>query len=263
MRPVVARSSEIQLSPLRITPLKEQVVHELMRLIKEGACVPGDRIPTERELSDRLGVSRSTVREAVQFLQALGVLEIRHGSGTYVAASASRAQDLRREWRRWTRNHAGRVRELLEVRRGIESFAAELAAGRVAAGVADTAPIESMADALAAMDAESAKDVPDLVRADMVFHRSMCEASGNAALVEFVELLSKELIRERAASFALEGRLERSRAEHGEIYEAVAGGDSERARLAVLAHLQSVELDIAHSLLGGEAVASQEKGERT
>jgi GntR family transcriptional repressor for pyruvate dehydrogenase complex len=259
----VARHQTVQLTSLRTPPLKEQVIHELERLIKDGALQPGDRIPTERELSDQLAVSRSTVREAVQFLQALGVLEIRHGSGTFVAASASRSQDLRREWRRWTRNHAGRVRELLEVRQGIESFAAELAASRVAGGAVDPAAIESMAGALEDMEASGDTDVPDLVRADMLFHRSLCEASGNAALVEFAEVLGQELIRERAASFDLEGRPKRSHIQHREIYEAVAGGDSVRARAAVLDHLRSVELDIARSLLAGDAAETQEKGEIT
>src|SRR5215471_7186654 len=99
----MVRASDIQLSRLRTPPLKQQVINELTRLLRDGALAPGDRIPTERELSEQLAVSRGTVREAVQFLQALGVLEIRHGSGTYVPRSASRTQAPRREWRRCPR----------------------------------------------------------------------------------------------------------------------------------------------------------------
>jgi len=254
----------VQLTPLRTPPLKEQVIHELVRLIDEGALEPGDRLPTERELSEQLAVSRSTVREAVQFLQALGVLEIRHGSGSYVAAKGSRSQALRREWRRWTQNHAGRVRDLLELRQGIESFAAELAAGRVAAGAVAAEPLESMASALDQMAvAGEARDVPALVRADMLFHRAVCAATGNAALIEFVELVGRQLVRERAATWDLDGRPARSLGEHREIYEAVAAGDAARARTAVLEHLRSVELDIAHSLLAGESVDNERKGEPT
>jgi DNA-binding FadR family transcriptional regulator len=257
------RSQHVQLTPLRTPPLKEQVIHELVRLIDEGALKPGDRIPTERELSEQLVVSRSTVREAVQFLQALGVLEIRHGSGSFVAARASGSSELRREWRRWTRNHAGRVHDLLEVRQGIESFAAELAAARIAAGTGAAAPLEAMAAALEQMDeAGQSGDVPALVRADMLFHRAMCEGAGNAALVEFAELLGQQLVRERAASFDLEGRPGRSLVEHREIYEAVVAGDPARARTAILEHLRSVELDIERSLLAGDAVETQERGDR-
>jgi GntR family transcriptional repressor for pyruvate dehydrogenase complex len=205
--------SAVQLTPLRTPPLKEQVIHELVRLIEEGALEPGDRLPTERVLSEQLEVSRSTVREAVQFLQALGVVEIRHGSGSFVAAKGARSAELRREWRRWTQNHAGRVRDLLEV------------------------------------------------RADMLFHRALCDATGNAALVECAELIERQLVRERAASWDLDGRPQRSLGEHHDIHDAIAAGDSARARAAVLEHLRSVELDIARSLLGGEAVDNERNGE--
>jgi len=249
----------LSVKPLRTPPLREQVVRELVRLV-EGRS-PGDRLPTERELSERLGVSRSTVREAVQFLQALGVLEIRHGSGTFVTASARRTQELRREWRRWTQRHAGRVHELLEVRQGIESFAAELAAHRVAFG-AGSGGLEAMEQALDDMQrARDAADVPALVGSDMRFHRALCEATGNLALVELTELLSGELVRERAASWDLDGRPDRSLVEHTEIHRAVAAGDAAGARAAVLSHLRSVELDITRSLLDGEAGATRERGD--
>jgi GntR family transcriptional repressor for pyruvate dehydrogenase complex len=257
-----ARARPVELAPLRTPPLKEQVIQVLMRLIGQGALRPGDRLPTERELSEQLAVSRSTVREAIQFLQALGVVEIRHGSGSFVAASASRSQELRRKWRHWTRNHAGRVHELLEVRQGIESFAAELAAARVAAGTGTSTPLQSMAAAIAEMEeAGKAGDVPALVRADMLFHRALCDAAGNAALVEFAELLGAQLVRERAASFDLDGRPERSHVEHREIYEAVAAGDPARARTAVLEHLRSVELDIERSLLAEDDVKTRQRGD--
>jgi len=257
------RVQQVRLTPLRTPPLKEQVVHELVRLIDEGALKAGDRLPTERELSERLAVSRSTVREAVQFLQALGVVEIRHGSGSFVAARGSRSHELRREWRRWTRNHVGRIHDLLEVRQGIEPFAAELAARRVAAGTAASSPLESMAEALELMEeAGENGDVAALVRADMLFHRTMCDASGNAVLVELVELLGQELVRERAATWDIDGRPRRSLAEHRTIYDSVAAGDASAARNAVLEHLRSVELDIASSLLQADAPETNEKGDR-
>jgi GntR family transcriptional repressor for pyruvate dehydrogenase complex len=236
------------------------VVRELVRLIDGKALAPGDRIPTERELSEQLAVSRSTVREAVQLLQALGTLEIRHGSGTYVAASPSRTKQLRQEWRRWTQRHAARVHELLEVRQGIESFAAELAAHRVAFAPGSTSGLDAMEDALELMAAaREAGDIGALVRADMLFHRALCETTGNLALVELTELISGELVRERAASWDLDGRPDRSLVEHREIYRAVRAGDATAARAAVLSHLRSVELDIRSSVLAGEAPSFDRK----
>jgi DNA-binding FadR family transcriptional regulator len=255
------RGAEVRLTPLKTPPVREQVIAELTRLLAKGAFQPGERIPTERELSERLGVSRGTVREAVQFLQALGLVEIRHGSGTFRAMQPKEPNELRGEWRRWTRRHAVRVRELLQVRQGLESFAAELAAERAAKGSEDGARLVEAIERMGA--AVGSEDVSALVQADMDFHSAVCEASGNTALVELSELLGKELVRERAATWTMPGRPPRSLREHREIFEAIQAGDGLRARAAVLAHLRSVERDLTRSVLPPEAVNDREKGDES
>jgi GntR family transcriptional repressor for pyruvate dehydrogenase complex len=233
-------SDEVRLEPLRPESLKEQVVARLRHLVDAGVLHPGDQLPSERELSDQLQVSRGTVREAVQFLHALGIVEIRHGSGTFVRG-AQDAQSLRTEWRRWTRRHADRVHELIDVRRALEGFAAELTAAR-----GDGSALATMAGALAQMeDAMATRDVPALVQADARFHRALCEGSGNRALVELADALAAQLVRERAATWDLGGRPQRSSDEHRAIYDAVRSGDGIGARAALLAHLASVERDLA------------------
>jgi GntR family transcriptional regulator, transcriptional repressor for pyruvate dehydrogenase complex len=236
----------VRLEQLRSLPLKEQVLRQLRRLIDEGELGPGDQLPAERELADRLGVSRGTVREAVQFLQALGLVEIRHGSGTFVRRAPSDRDGLRDEWRRWTRLHSETIRNIIEVRMGLESFAAELAAGR------PTEPgLDAMAAALDQMEeAARANDVAALVRSDVAFHRGLCEAAGNPALAELAEELGSRLLQERAATWDLPGRPERSLAEHREIHDAVRARDPSRARAAVLSHLSSVQDDVEGFLAG-------------
>lgn len=230
----------IALEPLRAVPLKEQVSRRLRRLIEEGTLRPGQQLPSERELSEQLQVSRGTVREAVQFLQALGLVDIRHGTGTFVASGVDDPQRLRDEWRAWTRRHAGRVHELLEVRRGLEAFAAELAATRH-----DEPGLERMGEAIEQMrEAVREGDVTALVESDVMFHRALSETAGNAALVELADALGTQLLRERAAVWDLPGRARRSLAEHSRIGAAVRAGDSRRARTQLLAHLSSVERDI-------------------
>jgi GntR family transcriptional repressor for pyruvate dehydrogenase complex len=232
------------------------VVGQLRRLIDDGVLRAGDQLPSERELSDRLRVSRSTVREAVQFLHALGIVEIRHGAGTFVR-SAPDPQTLRSEWRRWTLRHADRVHELLDVRRALEGLAAELGAERQ-----PEEALDAMLGALRRMDAARAEgDVPTLVQADVLFHRALCEASGNRALVELADALGAQLVRERAATWDLAGRAERSLEEHGDIYEAVRAGDAEAARGALVRHLTSVEHDLA-GLREGRLPAPPGDGER-
>ena len=238
----MARSAIVRLEALRSMPLKEQVLQQLTRLIGDGTLHPGDRLPPERDLAEQLRVSRGTVREAVQFLHALGVVEIRHGSGTFVRASPDQDQGngLRQEWRRWTARHSDTIHTLLEVRMGLESFAAQLAAER-----GTPVGLAQMAYALGQMeDAAGANDVTALVRADVLFHRALCEAAGNAALTELAHGVGARLVPERAATWDLPGRPQRSLGQHARIYRAIRRHDAEGARRAVLDHLKSVQEDV-------------------
>jgi GntR family transcriptional repressor for pyruvate dehydrogenase complex len=238
------RAAAVELEPIRPLALKERVINQLTRLIEEGDLHPGDQLPSERELSEELQVSRSTVREGVQFLQAVGLVEIRHGSGTFVRLAADPGK-LRGEWREWTIRHSERIRDLLEIRRGLEPFAAELAARR--AGPAD---LEAMEDALARMEpAVTRPNVTALVQADAAFHHAVCAASGNPALAEFADALGEQLMRERGATWDLPDRPKRSLSEHRAIYQAIRAGDPEGARESALEHLISVERDLDRSLL--------------
>jgi DNA-binding FadR family transcriptional regulator len=243
MSPTGARP-RLELEPVRPLALKERVIRQLTRLIEDGALQPGDRLPSERELSEELQVSRGTIREAVQFLQTLGLLEIRHGSGTFVRL-AKETGDLREGWREWTIRHAGRVHDLLEIRKALEPFAAELAAER-----ADPEQLDAMEAALELMEpAVEWPDVTALVQADLAFHHALGAASGNAALSEFSDALGEQLVQERGAIWNLPGRPARSHVEHRAIHDAVRSRDPRRARQAVLDHLNSVERDLGASIL--------------
>lgn len=236
--------ARLELEPVRPLALKERVIRQLTRLIDEGVLGPGDQLPSERELSEELQVSRGTVREAVQFLQTLGLLEIRHGSGTFVRP-ATDPSALRDEWREWTIRHAERIHDLLEIRKGLEPFAAELAAQR-----AGEEAVAAMEEALEQMQpAVDSPDVAALVQADLAFHHALCAAAGNAALTEFADTLGEQLVRERGTIWNLPGRPARSLVEHRAICDAVREGDPRRARKAVLQHLESVEADLGASVL--------------
>jgi GntR family transcriptional repressor for pyruvate dehydrogenase complex len=185
-------------------------------------------------------VSRGTVREAVQFLQALGLLEVRHGSGTVVSHQPEDRQALRQVWQTWTARNVGRIRELLEVRRGLDLFAAELASRR---RVPDA--LQTMADAIGQMRAGMRDDdVTAGVQADVLFHRAVGEATGNIALIELIESIGEQLMQERAALLSQPARPQLSLDEHTAIYDAIRAGDPELARAAALAHLESVEKGI-------------------
>jgi GntR family transcriptional repressor for pyruvate dehydrogenase complex len=233
-------ANAIQLEPLRSMPVKERVIRRLVELIESGTIAPGEKLPGERDLSDQLQVSRGTVREAVQFVQALGLVEIRHGAGTFVRPST----ELQAEWRQWTIRHADRVHDLLEVRKALEPFAAELAAARI-----QDEQLSAMAEALREMEAAVERsDTTALVQADVAFHHTFCAAAGNAALLELADAMGEQLLRERGAVFGLPKRPARSLVEHRDIHDAIRAGDGRRAHESVMAHLASVERDISNSL---------------
>lgn len=232
--------ASVALEPLRPLPLKEQVSRSLRQLIDDGTLKPGQQLPSERELSEQLRVSRGTVREAIQFLNALGLVEIRHGTGTFVASGVADRTQLRTRWRSWMARHSDRVHELLEVRRGLEAFTAELAAVRQ-----QPEGLARMVQALEQMrDAVRDGEVTALVESDVMFHRALSETTGNASLIELVEALGAQLLRERAALWDLQGRPARSIQEHSRIEAAVRAGDGRAARARLVDHLSSVERDI-------------------
>jgi GntR family transcriptional regulator, transcriptional repressor for pyruvate dehydrogenase complex len=229
----------VALERLDVPGVKERVAGRLRDLIETGSLAAGEQLPSERELAEQFGVSRSTVREAVQFLGALGLVEIRHGSGTFVRADRDRAS-LPSEWVQWTQLHKVEVHELLEVRRGLETLAAELAAE---AGRPES--LRGLEEALMAMEAALEEpDVPALVEADLAFHDALAAASGNTALRHLIDSLGRELLRERGATWNSPGRPERSLREHRRIYEAVLAGDPAAARAAIVEHLQSIQHDV-------------------
>jgi DNA-binding FadR family transcriptional regulator len=228
------------LESIKAMPLKKQVVERLRAMIDEGGYRDGDQLPSERALSEALHVSRGTLREAVQFLQAMGLLEIRHGTGTFVRVPGADSSNVRDEWREWTARHSDTINHLLEVRMGLDAHAAELAAKRATAD-----HLDRMAEVLAEMEADDGTDPSVAVHADVAFHRLINEATANPALLELADELGNRLITERAAILDVPGRHDRSINEHRAIYEAIRDGDGTAARLAVIAHLRSVEHDVA------------------
>lgn len=233
--------------PVRRAPRREDAVGELQRLIEQGELAPGGRLPSERTLAERLQVSRGTFREALQFLGAMGLVETRRGGGTQVRAAPGNVHELRPAWLEWVGRNRRRILETLEAREGCEAFAAELASRRLAPD-----HLEQMAEALRRMAAAAAsKDITALVQADLLFHDGVLWAAGNGALRDVARLLGDRLVRERAATWDLPGRPERSLVEHRAIYEAIRDGDAGRAAHAVRAHLRSVREDVVASLLHG------------
>ncbi len=151
--------------------LVDNALESLRNAIENGQWQVGDRLPVETELSDALGVSRNTVREAVRVLVHVGMLETRQGDGTYVRATQDAGAALRRIER-------ARLQDQLEVRQMLEAEAAGLAASRRTSD-----ELQAMSDALD-LRAQAGDDLAARIRHDDAFHHAVAQASHNSALTD-------------------------------------------------------------------------------
>ncbi|MER6346319.1 FadR/GntR family transcriptional regulator [Streptomyces sp. NPDC001595] len=212
----------------------QRAIERIKEMITEGRLEPGQRLPTERDLAARLGISRSSMREAIRALTVLGVLEARHGSGIYV--TRLEAGDLLETFGVVADLSRGeRLVELLEVRRVLESTATALAAARITP--------DQLAEVERQLTAMNATDDPERILAhDLAFHRAIAEAAGNESMAAILEGLSSRTFRARVwRGYQEEGAFDRTRREHAAIHRALAARDPEAARAAAATHVGEVE----------------------
>ena len=209
----------------------EQVLSHIRNLIERGQLRPGDRLPAERDLATQIGVSRPTVRVGLHALAAMGVVQSRHGSGTYIPEGpptlGSEPLSLLAALHGFTRE------EMYEARRLLEVGAAGLAAER-----ATPEQLATLADEVSNLFATLDDPVRFLVH-DITFHRSVAAASGNpiiASLVEMVSALYYDHRRETAKQ-ASDRDLKEAAELHRRIYQAIRARDPEEARNAMNEHL--------------------------
>jgi len=214
--------------------LTDQAIMKIKDLIVAGEFAPGERLPKESELAERLGLSRNSLREAVRALSLVGVLEPRQGDGTYVTslepelllAGTSFVSDLL---------NGPTLRELHEVRRILEPAATALATQRL-----DERDFEAIEDSLDRMD--TADTIQAFIDADVDFHRVIVSACGNATLASLIQNLSGGTLRARVWRAIHErDAVESTRRLHHDIYRALRQRDADLAAAADLVHLAAGE----------------------
>lgn len=200
------------------------IADQILDLVAENGLAPGDRLPAERELAERFGVSRPSLREALIALEVEGRLDIRMGSGIYVGAPA-RAAAIEGE----------SPFEVLQARAIVESAIAEEAARRC-----DPAAVAAMDRILARM-AEAMGDPARSLDLDGAFHIAVAMGTGNALLADMTadiyRLRLSPFFSRLAAHFEGPGTWRLALAEHGAIRDAIAAGDTGAAREAMRHHL--------------------------
>ncbi len=212
--------------------LSTRVTEQLLDAIATGRFRPGDRLPSERDLSEQFGVSRTVIREALRLLDAKGVLELSSGRGMQIAkVSSTRVTEAFEVYLRGAQSQdLIQPLHIAEIRETLETKLVELACLR--AEDADLEAIGAELDLMAASpDAETA------ARHDAEFHRLLAVATHNALFVTLIESINTTMRTIRTNSLLVEGRLELALAEHTAILEALRSRDPRATRAAMQHHL--------------------------
>lgn len=221
----------MELQTVKAERLYLKVAEQLSGLIADGSIKPGERLPSERVLADKLGVSRPTIREAMIALEISGVIEIRTGSGIY--ATKKQAQQPQLE----LGDKGVGPFEILEIRFIVESEACALAAARIT-----PEQVASLKVALAEMEEEEKR--PDASeQADWKFHRIIAEATQNSAVISIVDWLWQLRNQSELSTAFMErlrsGGVHPSIEDHKKIILALEQRNPEKARAAMRNHIDN------------------------
>lgn len=209
----------------------EQVVRQICDAIREGRLVPGQRLPAERELGESFGVGRGVVREAIKVLDAMGLVEARQGSGTYVCPEP--LPSVHRSLLLSVQPEEHSLARLFEFRRGLEGLAAAAAAARRSPLQAETI----LAEASTTGRAAAADDGAAFAGSDDRFHRAVSTAADNPYLLASLTAV-REMQREVVHLFAgIPGSMAAAAAHHLRVAEAIVAGDDLGAARAMEAHV--------------------------
>ena len=215
-------------------PVTDRAINAITEMIASGVLAPGDRLPPEKELSESIGVSRNSLREAVKALSVLRVLNVRRGDGTYVTALTP---DLLMGTLGFLMElpSGTQAAEATVVRRLLEPEAVAMACGNISAATIDE--LETIMESL-----NEDTPVEELVTADMRFHHLINAACGNAYLTSLLDSFASTTARARIwRGLTEEHSVADTLREHRQILGALREGNSALARVYAAAHIAGVE----------------------
>jgi GntR family transcriptional repressor for pyruvate dehydrogenase complex len=220
--------------PARDSVAVEQVIAHVRELIERGALRPGHRLPSERQLALDVGVSRPSVRAGLRSLAAMGVVQTRHGAGTFITdgppALVSEALGL------LAALHGIGFDRLFEARRVLEVGTAALSAERASGD-----QIAAMSDEITGMYA-SLEDPQGFLLHDVRFHRAVALGANNAVLGALIEMVASLHYEQRRATVERARESLRETADmHRRIYQAIRARDAAAARAAMDDHLRAAQ----------------------
>jgi GntR family transcriptional repressor for pyruvate dehydrogenase complex len=227
-------SVDFHFSQLIRTPLYQQVSSSIQKWIFSGALKPNDQLPSEKELCERFGVSRTVIREATKALSARGLVTIEAGRGVFVKHLT--IEDLTNSFNQFLHFSDNELSDLLDVRELLECRIVELAAQR-----ATEEDLSQMEMALKVLDNE--EDIHSYLEGDLAFHSSLALATKSNLYAGLINSIVAFLFDVRLQGF-LVGGTKRGRVDHWEIYAAVKAKNPIKAREAMRIHLSHVREDM-------------------
>lgn len=227
--------------PISTGRIYEKIVEQIEESVRAGNLKAGDRLPSERELGEQFGVSRTAIREAVKALTQKGLVEVYPGRGTFITNGSSKA----------VRHSLGvmmqfdseeSTRNLVEIREILEPEIAAMAASN-----ASRMDLKTMQQAVIEMEG-ALDDADTFVEADLEFHLALADATQNNLISILINSIIDILREQRKRISLVDGGLKRGQYHHKRILGAVERNDPDAARKAMITHLRQVRKDSETSL---------------
>jgi len=221
--------------------MTDQAVQQIKSEILSGKYKIGDRIPTEKDLCEQLDIGRSTVREALRMLKALGFIEIRQGKGAFIIKVSEDSDEKIRDW--FSKNKIKLI-DFIEVRMSLEPLAVRLVIER-----ASDEQISNLDKILELFEnATDSSNALDLALLDETFHTAIAEASGNNLLIMLNQTIAEFFREYRVRSFAVKKNIKHALEPHRHIMQAIKERNAEEAAQAMLEHLKLSMIDINRAI---------------
>jgi GntR family transcriptional repressor for pyruvate dehydrogenase complex len=222
-------------APVKTSKISDAVYKQIVSLISNGQLKPGDRIPSERELSSELGISRQSIREALNRAEVMGLIDVRQGEGSFILSSLKGT--LKSPLTVIIEKEVERIFDFLEIRKLVEGWCAEKAALE-----ATEEELEDMKTILDKMKKVVSKD-KQWEELDLVLHLSIAKATHNIVAIHIMDALKVNfsLFFRFTKSMPSSERLDVLWQHHCDIIDAIARKDSNGAKEKVIDHLNFIE----------------------
>ena len=231
-----------KLAPVRVF---EQAVEQIRELILSGEFKPNEKLPSEVELSKQLDVSRSSIREALRVLEAEGVIDVKRGTGVFVAANPFQ-NAIRGDYVRWLAKREESLIQLLNVRQSLEGLTAGLAATLASKEIIQALHknVQRQSEIIEQPEENLDSNIDELAGLDQQFHLVISAASGNEIAHEIISHIFPAYNQSNKAVIYVGGRQKKMVDEHWSIYRAIEARNQALAETEMRAHISRIISDL-------------------